>query len=497
MVGISKYFPSTDVVACCEVDFSVDHGEIHALVGENGAGKTTLMNILYGLLERDAGRILLNEQEIAIHNPHEAIDHGIGMVHQHFQLVPSFTVAENVGLGAETARWGVIDSETEKHTVQQISDQFNLPINPDEVVGDLPVGLKQRVEILKALYRDIEILILDEPTAALTPQEADDLFENLRDLRNNGKSIIFISHKLPEVMKLADRVSVMRNGQILRTVDAENTSIEDLSRMMVGGEIKTRAPVPSGDCGSAVLEIEDLFVHGQNSVCGIGFCVRESEILGVAGVSGNGQLEMVEAITGQRPVEIGKILLNGKDITSRPVRDRREQGMVYIPEDRMVKGLNLAATLEENLIAINYFKPTISLGPFLRNRMINKMTKDTCREFAIQGTSESSIATLSGGNLQKVVLGRELRGDARVIVAFQPTRGLDVRSIHFVHNMLREARDQGAAIILVSYDLDEVITLSDRIIVLYTGCIVGELSRTEADEEKIGMLMTGGFSSSK
>ena len=495
MEGIGKYFPSTDVTANRGVDLTVRKGEVHALVGENGAGKTTLMNILYGMLKPDSGLIRVQGEEVEIGHPDDAIRLGIGMVHQHFMLVPSFTVAENIKLGMESSR-GVLRRRAEVEAVRRLSEDNGMSIDPTARIRELPVGMQQRVEILKILERNASILILDEPTAVLTPQESRELFNIIRRLARGGRTVIFITHKLLEVMEVADRVSVMRKGEMVGTKEISETSMRDMARMMVGRDvllhIEKKPPAP----GQVVLEVKDLVVAGSGglpAILDVSLAVRAGEILGVAGVTGNGQTELVEAIAGLRGCELGSIRLLGKEITRRSVGDRRRSGMAHIPEDRMGMGLNRQTTLDENLIVTRYREPVFTRFGILKRGAIRDFTIDTIGRFDISAAKQGrGIATLSGGNLQKVVLGRELSGDPRLIIANQPTRGLDVGSIEFVHGVLLEARDRGVAVLLVSVELEEILSLSDRIAVLYRGQIAGELTAASANEEDLGVLMAGG-----
>lgn len=496
MRNIHKYFSSTDVVANNQVDFSVEKGEVHALVGENGAGKTTLMNILYGLVRADQGEIWIKGEEVAIENPDDAIALGIGMVHQHFMLIPSFTVAENVMLGIEPTQAGVLKRKQEVEATADLAERFGLKVDPTARVEELPVGVRQRVEILKVLQREAEILILDEPTAVLTPQEVDELFKVVRNLAQGGRTVIFITHKLPEVMAVADRVSVMRRGEMVGTVDIGETDIPDLAHMMVGREVIFRIEKDPVQVGEKVLEVKNLYVAGAGgvpAVQNVSFDVRRGEILGIAGVSGNGQSELVEAITGMRSIAGGSVYLKGKDITHSKVAKRRATGIAHIPEDRTVVGLNTQATVDENLIVSRYRRPSFSNLGFLRWKSIHEFTKKVIDDFSIAAAETGrGISTLSGGNLQKVVVGRELSGSPDVIVANQPTRGLDVGSIEFVHRTLLDARDQGVGILLVSVELEEILSLSDRIAVLFNGQIAGKMDAQEATEDKLGILMLGG-----
>ncbi|HSL29679.1 MAG TPA: ABC transporter ATP-binding protein [Anaerolineales bacterium] len=496
MKGITKYFASTQVRANEEVDFSVERGEIHALVGENGAGKTTLMNILYGLIKPDAGEIRIDSEQVRIDNPDDAIQHGIGMVHQHFKLVPSFTVAQNILLGIEPDTAGFLNQQKENDLVDQLAKKYNLPVNPMARIRDLPVSMQQRVEILKVLERNAKILVLDEPTAVLTPQEVNELITVIRKLAEQGYTIIFITHKLIEVMSVADRVSVMRGGRMIGTKKVSETSIPELARMMVGREVLLRVNKKKMSRGEAVLDVRDISiadVNGLAAISHVSFQVHKGEIVGIAGVSGNGQTELVEAIAGMSNLDGGEILFKGRTINDVSVGERRDMGMAHIPEDRMVVGLNLQTTLDENLIVSRYDHSEFSRYGFLLMKAISEFAEKVVRAFSIAAARPGEgISMLSGGNLQKVVVGRELAGDPAFIIANQPTRGLDVGSIEFVHKTLVEERDKGAGVLLVSVELDEVMALSDRILVLYRGRIQGELDAATATEEKVGILMAGG-----
>ncbi len=496
MKGTQKYFMSTDVQANDNVNLAVEAGEVHALVGENGAGKTTLMNILYGLIKPDAGEIFIEGKKVEINHPDDAIKKGIGMVHQHFKLVPSFTIAENIMLGIEPNTSGFISKRLENDAVRKLADKFNLPVDPKAHIRDLPVGMQQRVEILKVLQREAKILVLDEPTAVLTPQEVKELMTVVRELSGLGYSIIFITHKLVEVMNVADRVSVMRNGKMVGTKKVSETDIPELARMMVGREVLLRVKKKKIKSGDPVFEARDISVsdvNGLAAVSHVSFTVNESEIVGIAGVSGNGQTELVEVVSGMKALDGGKMFLMGKDITHTNVSERRDSGVAHIPEDRMGVGLNLETTLDENLIISRYKKSEFSRFSFLLGKAIREFTNSVIDRFSIY-TAEAGegISKLSGGNLQKVIVGRELTGDPSFIIANQPTRGLDVGSIEFVHQTLIKARDKGTGILLVSVELDEIMSMADRILVLYRGKIRGELDASTATEEEVGILMVGG-----
>jgi simple sugar transport system ATP-binding protein len=496
MKGITKYFSSTDVQANDHVDLEVKPGEVLAVIGENGAGKTTLMNILYGLIKPDEGEILIDGKIVEINNPDDAIQYGIGMVHQHFKLIPSFTVAQNIMLGIEPEKNGFISQKIENQNVKELSEKYNLPVDPKAIVRDLPVGMQQRTEILKVLQRKAKILILDEPTAVLTPQEVKELMIVVRELAKSGYSIIFITHKLIEVLLVADRVSAMRNGKMVGTKLVKDTNISELARMMVGRDVLLRVDKISANPGKPVFEAQDISVTdslGLAAVSHISFTVHSGEIVGIAGVIGNGQTELVEAISGMREVDGGRLFINDIDITNSSVRDRRNSGVAHIPEDRMNVGLNTQTILDENLIVSRYNQSEFSKFGFLLNESIRKFTRSVIDAFSIKAAEPGEgISMLSGGNLQKIVVGRELSGHPTFIIANQPTRGLDVGSIEFVHKTLIEARDKGTGVLLVSVELDEIMSLSDRILVLYRGEIQGELIAIEATEQEIGLLMAGG-----
>jgi len=444
MQEIKKYFPSTDVLANDKVNFSVETGEVHALVGENGAGKTTLMNILYGLIKPDSGKILISGQEVQIHHPNDAIKNGIGMVHQHFKLVPSFTVAQNIMLGIEPNQAGFLNEKSENERVSELAKKFGLPVDPTARIRDLPVGMQQRVEILKVLQRNAKILVLDEPSAVLTPQEVFELVNIVKGLTKMGFTVIFITHKLVEVTQVADRVSVMRGGHMVGTKKLSETSIPDMARMMVGREVLLRADKKSVERGAPVFEARDLSVSNVNglaAVSHVSFKVHAGEIVGIAGVSGNGQTELVEVISGMKEPDGGKLFFDSKDVTHTTVRQRRDLGMAHIPEDRMHVGLNLETNLDENLIVSHYNNMDFSKFGFLLKRKITEFARKVVDTFSISAAHPGEdISKLSGGNLQKVVLGRELSGSPNFIIANQPTRGLVVVSIEFVHKTLLEAR---------------------------------------------------------
>ncbi|HXV33046.1 MAG TPA: ABC transporter ATP-binding protein [Gaiellaceae bacterium] len=491
--GITKRFPG--VVANDHVDFDLVKGEVHALLGENGAGKSTLMNILYGLYHPDEGEIRLRDDAVRIDSPHAAIDAGIGMVHQHFMLIPVMTVAENIVLAVEPRRGPFLDHATANERVLEISQRFGLAVRPDARIESISVGMQQRVEILKALYRGAEILILDEPTAVLTPQEALELFQIIRSLQAEGKSIIFITHKLGEVLEIADRITVLRRGKTIETVPREGATEEGLARLMVGREVLLRVEKKPAEPGEPLLTVEDLRVHderGLEAVRGISLEVRAGEIVGIAGVDGNGQTELVEAITGLRHIDAGRVVAAETDITGESARGSLEAGVGHIPEDRHRRGLVLDFTLAENIALKDYCEePDSKWGWLFPKRLVARATK-LLKEFDVRGGGAQTLASsLSGGNQQKVVVAREVSRDPRILVAAQPTRGLDVGAIEFVHRRLVAERDEGRAILLVSFELDEVISLSDRILVMYEGRVVGEYPPSVSEEE-LGIAMLGG-----
>jgi general nucleoside transport system ATP-binding protein len=496
MRGITKRFPG--VVANDKIDLDVKAGEIHALLGENGAGKSTLMNILYGLSSPDEGEILLDGEPVHIADPADAIARGIGMVHQHFMLIPVLTVAENILLGAETMANPIfLDRREARRRIIDLGKRFGFEIDPDARVENLSVGWQQRVEILKALYRQANILVLDEPTAALTPQETVEVFAVLRRLADEGHSIIFISHKLYEVLEIADRITVIRHGQVVGSRKPSETDEDDLAEMMVGREVTLMVDRGTSNPGDPVLTVTDLKVRserGQEAVQGINFTLHAGEILGVAGVAGNGQDELVEALTGLRHVTDGTINLAGRSITNWSVRERREQGMGFVPGDRQKYGLVLGFPISDNMVLTQYFNRPFARGIQRVDAAIETWAKDRIKEFDIRTPSwKVSAGTLSGGNQQKVIVAREYSRDVQVMVLDQPTRGIDVGSIEFIHKQTILKRDAGTGILLVSAELDEILELSDRIAVMYRGQIVAMVDGPTANKEEIGLLMaTGG-----
>jgi ABC-type uncharacterized transport system ATPase subunit len=496
MVGITRTFPG--VVANDNIDFSVEKGEIHALVGENGAGKSTLMNILYGMQQADSGQIFLEDRPISIPHPQAAIRLGIGMVHQHFQLVPSLSVAENVALGYEPRRGPFVERAQMIAQVRDLSARFGLQSDPLARVGDLSVGEQQRVEILKLLYRDAHLLILDEPSAVLTPQEVDDLFNVLRRLLEGGRTAIFITHKLNEVMAICERATVLRRGKVVGTVKIPETTSEEIARMMVGHEVQTVARSARANGGAErpakliVRNLNALDDRGLPALRGMTFTLHAGEIVGVAGVEGNGQHELLETLVGLRPPQRGDVILDGQTVTLLRNRERRERGLAVIPEDRTHQGLSRASSILENLIATRYYASPLSRFGWLARREIQNFAGRLMGQFDIRAQNSDTVtATLSGGNAQKVVVAREIAEHPKVLIAAQPTRGLDIGAANFVHQELFYLRDQGTAILIISADLDEILAVADRILVIFEGLMAGELSAEEATPERLGILMTG------
>jgi simple sugar transport system ATP-binding protein len=496
MRGITKRYPG--VVANDHIDLDVRPGEIHALLGENGAGKTTLMNILYGLARPDEGTILLDGQEVQISSPSDAIDRGISMVHQHFMLVPVLTVAENILLGDETMANPIFIDRREAHRrIVELGRRFGFEIDPEVKVGTLSVGWQQRVEILKALYRNARILVLDEPTAVLTPQETEEIFAVLRRLADEGHSIVFISHKLYEVLEIADRITVIRRGRVVGQRLPAATDEDDLAELMVGREVQLTVDRGESHPADIVLQVEGLHVRddrGSEVVRGVDFDVRAGEILGIAGVAGNGQDELVEAIIGLRRTSAGKVLLGGEDVTGDSPRAINRAGVAYVPADRHRYGLILSFPVADNLVLTSYDRPPFARGIFRNEAAIYAGAQERIHEYDVRTPSVSVRAsTLSGGNQQKLIVAREFRRELKLLVLDQPTRGLDVGSIEFIHRQAIAKRDAGTAILLVSAELDEVLELSDRLAVMYRGRIVAVLDGRTADKNEVGLLMaTGG-----
>jgi general nucleoside transport system ATP-binding protein len=491
--GITKQFPG--VLANDHVDFELRQGEIHALLGENGAGKTTLMNILYGLYKPDSGQVSVNGKPVTLRSPKDSIQAGIGMVHQHFMLIPVFTVAENIMLGDETTRYGILDEKAVTKRVVELSKQYGLDLEPDAIVGNLPVGVQQRVEIIKTLYRDAKILILDEPTAVLTPQEVEDLFKIIHELTNRGVSIVFITHKLKEVLAVADRITVMRGGRVVGTTRPQDTNEQKLAAMMVGREVILTVEKGAAKPGIEILKVDGLRVRdarGLESVRGVSFEVRSGEVLGVAGVQGNGQTELVEAITGLRPALGGRMIFSEKDMTGKPPRPITETGMAHIPEDRQRHGLVLAFPVADNMVLNTYYQKPFGIYGVMQPKAIDTNARKLIEDFDVRTPSPYvPVKKLSGGNQQKVIVARELSHDVKLIVANQPTRGLDVGSIEYIHKEIIAMRDRGAAVLLVSAELDEIMALSDRIAVMYRGEIVATVDAATVTREKLGLWMAG------
>jgi simple sugar transport system ATP-binding protein len=492
--GITKTFPG--VLANDNIDLILNEGEILALLGENGAGKTTLVNILYGLYTPDEGEIYFRGSKIEIHDPNDAIQQGIGMVHQHFMLVPVFTVTENVMLGVESMRAGIfLDRATAAERIREISSRFGLQVDPDIMVEDLPVGVQQRVEIIKVLYREADILILDEPTAVLTPQEVVELFKVIRSLVDQGKSVIFITHKLKEVLSIADRITVLRDGLVVGNTTPDEATEASLAKMMVGREVILKVEKKPMELGEVVLEVNNLHVMDDRNllaVNGVSLEVREGEVLGVAGVQGNGQTELVEALTGLQRVESGRVVILGEDTTGASPRSIREVGSAHVPEDRQQDGLVLSFPVAENLVLNTYYEPPFAKGVALQHDRIEDVAQDRVELFDVRTPSIFiPVSSLSGGNQQKVIVAREFSRPIRLLIASQPTRGLDVGSIEYIHSRIMQKRNEGCGILLISPELDEIMSLSDRIAVMFEGRIVTVLPAEEATREQLGLLMAG------
>ena len=495
MLGITKKFPG--IIANDNITLRVKKGEIHALLGENGAGKSTLMSVLFGLYQPEEGIIKKNGVEVSIKNPNDANALGIGMVHQHFKLVECFTVLDNIIMGVEPNKCGFLQKKEAHEKVMELSEKYGLHVDPDALIEDITVGMQQRTEILKMLYRENEILIFDEPTAVLTPQEIDELMQIMKNLAAEGKSILFISHKLNEIMAVADRCTVLRKGKYIGTVNTKDTTMEELSAMMVGRNINFK--VEKGECkpGDVVLDVENISVasklHKNDAVKNISFKVRRGEIVCIAGIDGNGQTELVYGLTGLAPIHTGKVTLCGKDITHAPIRKRNLLGMSHIPEDRHKHGLVLGYTLEQNLVLQKYKEPRFQNHGFIRFGEVRKYAEKLIEEYDVRsGQGPITIArSMSGGNQQKAIIARELDRDEPLVVAVQPTRGLDVGAIEYIHKQLVSERDNGKGVLLVSLELDEVMNVSDRILVMYEGEIVGELDPKSTTQEELGLYMAG------
>ncbi len=493
--GITKRFPG--VLANDHIDLTLKHGEIHALLGENGAGKSTLMNILYGLYQPTEGEIFVNGRLTAVHSPSDAIRAGIGMVHQHFMLIPVFSVTENVMLGEESLQAGIVlDRASAAKKIRDLSEKFGLSVDPKAMVGDLPVGVQQRVEIIKLLYRDANILIFDEPTAVLTPQEADALFEIMRSLVEQGKSIIFITHKLREVLEFADHITVIRRGKVVGSTLPSEATPSSLAEMMVGRAVHLEVDRKPHEAGEAVLKLASLVVlddQDGTAVNGLNLEVKAGEIVGVAGIQGNGQTELVEAITGMRETASGSINLLGNEIANHPPRYITELGIAHVPEDRQRDGLVLGFPIVDNLAIQSYYQEPFSKGATMQEGFMRDHAEELVKAYDVRTPSiDTAAGALSGGNQQKVIVAREFSRDISLLVASQPTRGLDVGSIEYIHEQVIEKRDSGCAVLLVSTELDEIMNLSDRIAVMYDGKLVALVDADTVTKEQVGLLMAGG-----
>lgn len=490
---ITKRFPG--VVANDSISLTLRKGEIHALLGENGAGKSTLMNILFGLYQPDEGSIEMNGQPVTIDNPNKAIKLGIGMVHQHFKLVQPFTVTENIILGMEPTKGLKIDYKSASAQVAKLSEQYGLQVDPDSKIHDISVGMQQRVEIMKILFRGADILIFDEPTAVLTPQEIEELMAIMRRLVAEGKSIILITHKLKEIMEISDRVTIIRRGKVIDTVETNQTNPQELAEKMVGRGVSFKVDKQEPQIGQPVLQLSDLKAKGKHGIPvlnGLNLEVRAGEIVGIAGVDGNGQSELIEAITGLRKIESGSIKLSGKEIANLSARKIIESGLSHIPEDRHKHGLVLDFSVSENMVLETYYQAPYSKGGLLNQRAIDEHAKQLVEAFDVRTPSvETKARSLSGGNQQKAIIAREIDKDPDLLIAAQPTRGLDVGAIEFVHKQLIEQRDQGKAVLLISFELDEIMNVSDRIAVIYEGRIVGEVLPQETNDQELGLMMAG------
>ena len=496
MLHITKRFPG--IIANDDITLQLKKGEIHALLGENGAGKSTLMSVLFGLYQAEEGVIKKDGVEVSIKDPNDANALGIGMVHQHFKLVECFTVLDNIIMGVEPAKCGFLQKKEAREKVLALSEKYGLQIDPDALIEDITVGMQQRTEILKMLYRDNEILIFDEPTAVLTPQEIDELMAIMKNLAAEGKSILFISHKLNEIMAVADRCTVLRKGKCIGTVDTKDTSVEQLSAMMVGRDVSFHVEKKPSQPGEVVLDVEHMTVaskvHKNNAVKDVSLQVRRGEIVCIAGIDGNGQTEFVYGLTGLEPVVSGKITLCGQDITKMPIRKRNILGMSHIPEDRHKHGLVLDYSLEDNLVLERYFEPEFTdKAGFLRRDNIRKYAETLIDQYDVRSGQGPITAarSMSGGNQQKAIVAREIDKDPELLVAVQPTRGLDVGAIEYIHKQLVAQRDAGKAVLLVSLELDEVMDVPDRILVMYEGEIVGELDPKTTTQEELGLYMAG------
>lgn len=495
MKDITKSFPG--IKACDNISLGLKRGEIHALLGENGAGKSTLMSILFGLYSADNGQIFINGKEQVIRNPNDANALGIGMVHQHFRLVECFSVLENIILGNEPQKFGFLEKKEAREKVLKLSRDYGLEIEPDKLIEDATVGMQQRTEILKMLYRDNDILIFDEPTAVLTPQEIRELMAMMKKMCEEGKSILFITHKLAEIMSVADRVTVLRKGQSMGTVNVKDSSKEELSRMMLGRDIEFKVTKKEAELGDVVLKLEDLSIlsgeHKRDAVKSVSFEVRAGEIVCIAGIDGNGQTELIHGISGLSPISGGRIELCGEDISRSKIRERSKLGMSHIPEDRHKHGLILDFQLQQNLVLQTYWTEDFQKNGFLQFDNVREFSDRLIEQYDIRSGrgSDSIVRKMSGGNQQKAIIAREVDKDPRLLLAVQPTRGLDVGAIEFIHKKLIERRDKGDAVLMVSLELEEVISLPDRILVMYEGEIVADLDPDKVSMEELGLYMAG------
>lgn len=496
MLNITKRFPG--IIANDNITLQLKKGEIHALLGENGAGKSTLMSVLFGLYQPEEGIIKKDGVEVKINDPNDANALGIGMVHQHFKLVECFTVLDNIIMGVEPTKHGFLQKDEARKKVVELSKRYGLAVDPDAIIEDITVGMQQRTEILKMLYRENEILIFDEPTAVLTPQEISELMQIMKNLAAEGKSILFISHKLAEIMEVADRCSVLRKGKYIGTVETKSTTMEELSAMMVGRNVNFHVEKKPANVGDVILEVEDMTVaskvHKNNAVKNVSLKVRAGEIVCIAGIDGNGQTEFVHGLTGLEPIVSGKVTLCGNDISKAPIRDRNVLGMSHIPEDRHKHGLVLDYSLEDNLVLERYFEPEFTnKAGFLRRDNIRSYAEKIIEQYDVRsGQGPITMArSMSGGNQQKAIVGREIDKNPELLIAVQPTRGLDVGAIEYIHKQLVAQRDAGKAVLLVSLELDEVMDVPDRILVMYEGEIVGEFDPKTTTEEELGLYMAG------
>ena len=495
MLNITKEFPG--IKANDNITLQLKKGEIHALLGENGAGKSTLMSILFGLYQPTSGTIKKNGKEVQINNPNDANALNIGMVHQHFKLVDCFSVLDNIILGIEPTKGLFLSKKGARDKVMKLSEKYGLKVDPDAIVSDITVGMQQRTEILKMLYRENEVLIFDEPTAVLTPQEIEELMKIMKNLAKEGKSILFITHKLNEIMEVADRCTILRKGKYIGTVNIKDTSKEELSKMMVGRDVNFSVDKKPATPGETVLKVEHMTVpskmHANNAVKDVSFNVRKGEIVCIAGIDGNGQTELVYALTGLEKMSDGKIMFNGTDMTNASIREKSRSGMSHIPEDRHKHGLVLDYSLEQNMVLQRYWEPEFQKGGFIKQKAVRDYAERLIEQYDVRsGQGAVTVSrSMSGGNQQKAIIAREIDKNPDLLVAVQPTRGLDVGAIEYIHSQLVAQRDKGKAVLLVSLELDEVMDVSDRILVMYEGEIVGQLNPKEITVEELGLYMSG------